>query len=144
MKKLVAYLVSADEPETSSEDSPPEFSPKFAEPGAIKVEAFLSDGDAERILNAVAACRFSSTKQLFLTYLVDQELASAGPEAHNLWTRIVAAVERRLICQVYNDCNGVKTHAAARLGIDRNTLHKKLRQYHLIDDAEQIDNKAGA
>jgi DNA-binding protein Fis len=45
-------------------------------------------------------------------------------------------VERRLISQVYSACNRVKTKTAARLGIDRNTLHKKLRQYKLVRDDE--------
>lgn len=135
MKKLVAYLVPVIEPGVSLEGPLPELSPEQAEAGAMKVEALLSDSDAERILTTVAACKVSSPKQLFVTHLVDQELALAGPHAHDLWTRIVAAVERKLICQVYADCDGVKTRAAARLGIDRNTLHKKLRQYDLIEDA---------
>ena len=36
---------------------------------------------------------------------------------------------------VMNLCDGVQIKAAARLGINRNTLHKKLKEYGL-DDAE--------
>lgn len=134
MKKLVAYLVPVTEPAASQQSLLPELSAAQAESGAMKVEALLSDSDAERILTTISGCIVSSREQQFVTQLVDQELALAGPQADDLWIRIVAAVERRLICQVYADCDGVKTRAAARLGIDRNTLHKKLRQYDLIEN----------
>lgn len=134
MKKLVAYLVPVTEPAASQQSPLPELSTDQAESGAMKVEALLSDSDAERVLTTISGCIVSSREQQFVTQLVDQELALAGPQADDLWIRIVAAVERKLICQVYADCDGVKTRAAARLGIDRNTLHKKLRQYDLIEN----------
>ena len=40
-------------------------------------------------------------------------------------------MERELIAQVLAECGGVQTKAAARLGINRNTLHKKLKEYGL-------------
>ena len=119
----------------------PELSPAQLEAGTMKMEAILSDTDAERILATVASCKVSSPDKMFVTHLVEQELALAGPHAHDLWQRIVSGVERKLISQVYADCDGVKTRAAARLGIDRNTLHKKLRQYDLIaDDSEPSES----
>jgi len=63
--------------------------------------------------------------------LVEQGIAEAGPEPENLRRTIVACVERELIAQVMTACNGVQTKAANRLGIDRNTLHKKLDDYEL-------------
>jgi DNA-binding NtrC family response regulator len=42
--------------------------------------------------------------------------------------RIVGAVERELIEQVMHMCDGVQVKAAQKLGINRNTLHKKLGQ----------------
>lgn len=134
MKKLVAYLVPVAASETTPESPLPELAADPFEFGAMKVEALLSDSDAERVLTTISGCIVSSREQQFVTHLVDQELALAGPHADDLWIRIVAAVERKLICQVYADCDGVKTRAAARLGIDRNTLHKKLRQYDLIEN----------
>ncbi len=50
-------------------------------------------------------------------------------EENNLYSRIVSRVERELIHQVMQSCNNVQTKAAARLGINRNTLHKKLKEY---------------
>ena len=67
-----------------------------------------------------------------LTYeVVQQGLATAGPEEDSLHTKIVSRVERELIAQVILACSNVQTKAAARLGINRNTLHKKLKEYDL-------------
>jgi len=44
-------------------------------------------------------------------------------------TGIVGAVERELIEQVLQMCDGVQVAAAKRLGINRNTLHKKLSKF---------------
>jgi len=63
--------------------------------------------------------------------LVQQGVASAGPQEDSLHAKIVSRVERELIAQVLAECGGVQTKAAARLGINRNTLHKKLKEYKL-------------
>jgi transcriptional regulator with PAS, ATPase and Fis domain len=65
-----------------------------------------------------------------LTYeLIQLGVNSAGPAEDNLHTKIVNRVERELIAQVMLDCSSVQTKAATRLGINRNTLHKKLKEY---------------
>jgi len=67
-----------------------------------------------------------------LTFEVVQHgLNSAGPQEDSLHTKIVNRVERELIAQVMLDCDNVQTKAAKRLGINRNTLHKKLKEYGL-------------
>jgi DNA-binding NtrC family response regulator len=63
--------------------------------------------------------------------VVQQGLADAGADAENLHARIVDRVERELIAQVMGLCNDVQIKAAARLGINRNTLHKKLKDYQI-------------
>jgi transcriptional regulator with GAF, ATPase, and Fis domain len=50
------------------------------------------------------------------------------PEDGNLYTRLVRGVERELLEQVMPLCDNVLVKAAARLGINRNTLHKKLSE----------------
>ncbi len=67
--------------------------------------------------------------------LVTRGLEDAGPSADNLHERIVSMVERELIAQVLRACQGVQTKAATRLGINRNTLHKKITDYRLEDVA---------
>jgi DNA-binding protein Fis len=63
--------------------------------------------------------------------LVQLGLASAGPTEDNLHAKIVNRVERELIAQMLVTCDNVQIKAAAKLGINRNTLHKKLKEYGL-------------
>jgi DNA-binding NtrC family response regulator len=63
--------------------------------------------------------------------LVEQGVLNAGSNAENLYAAIVNRVERELIAQVMAGCDNVQTKAAIRLGINRNTLHKKLEEYDL-------------
>ena len=63
--------------------------------------------------------------------LVRQGMPAAGPQEDDLHDEIVNRVERELIEQVMQSCDNVQIKAAARLGINRNTLHKKLREYSL-------------
>jgi DNA-binding protein Fis len=64
---------------------------------------------------------------------VQQGVTAAGPQEDSLHLKIVNRVERELIVQVMAACEGVQTKAATKLGINRNTLHKKLKEYGLED-----------
>jgi len=72
--------------------------------------------------------------------LVRQGVRAAGPNATDLHTRIVGQVERELIQQVLLACERVQIKAAARLGINRNTLHKKLAEFRI----ENSDSGTGS
>ena len=74
------------------------------------------------------------------TELVRQGIRAAGPTANDLHTRIVGQVERELIQQVLQSCERVQIKAAARLGINRNTLHKKLAEFRI--DGNETDGHA--
>jgi transcriptional regulator with GAF, ATPase, and Fis domain len=63
--------------------------------------------------------------------LVVRGLGAATEDDHDLHGRIVNRVEREVISQVMTICDSVQIKAAARLGINRNTLHKKLKEYGL-------------
>jgi DNA-binding NtrC family response regulator len=63
--------------------------------------------------------------------VVEQGIDEAGPRADNLHARIVDRVERELISQVMARCDNVRIKAAAMLGMNRNTLHKKLEEHGL-------------
>ena len=67
--------------------------------------------------------------------LVHLGMGEAGDKAADIHSRIVDRVEREVIAQVLNECDGVQIKAASRLGINRNTLHKKLKQYGLDGEA---------
>jgi DNA-binding NtrC family response regulator len=66
--------------------------------------------------------------------LVRVGVNGADDSADNIHSRIVDPIEREVIAQVMSSCDNVQIKAAARLGINRNTLHKKLKQYGLEMD----------
>jgi DNA-binding NtrC family response regulator len=63
--------------------------------------------------------------------LVHQGVAGSDDHCQDLHSRVVDRVEREVIAQVLTLCDGVQIKAAERLGINRNTLHKKLKDYGL-------------
>ncbi len=66
-----------------------------------------------------------------------QQLVRLGSQTlpdQTLYERIVGAVERELIEQVMLQCGGVQVKAAQRLGINRNTLHKKVDEFKKQDE----------
>lgn len=67
--------------------------------------------------------------------LVQVGINGADDSANNVHGHIVGHVEREVIAQVMSSCDNVQIKAASRLGINRNTLHKKLKQYGLETDA---------
>ena len=64
-----------------------------------------------------------------------EELIQHGVEnsskGENLFYDIVSRIEKELISQIMTECDNVQIKAAKRLGINRNTLHKKLKDYGL-------------
>ena len=76
--------------------------------------------------------------------LVRQGVRAAGPSSNDLYDRIVGRVERELIQQVLQACDRVQIKAAARLGINRNTLHKKLSEFRLDDTSAPAGSLADA
>jgi two-component system nitrogen regulation response regulator NtrX len=65
--------------------------------------------------------------------------AGAGPEPDLLPGQTLAdardAFERRVVARVLADCRGNVSRAAERLGLDRTTLHRRLKGWGLGDDA---------
>ncbi|MDD3469238.1 MAG: helix-turn-helix domain-containing protein [Thermoguttaceae bacterium] len=69
-----------------------------------------------------------------LTEEAELAQAESRDESDHLYERILEPLERELIRQVYEDCRHVRIHTATRLGINRNTLYKKLADYELEPD----------
>ncbi|MBD3671927.1 MAG: sigma-54-dependent Fis family transcriptional regulator [Planctomycetaceae bacterium] len=61
--------------------------------------------------------------------------ASLGHTQENIYQSVVSMVERELIAQVLKASQGVQTRTASKLGINRNTLHKKIEEYGLEEEA---------
>lgn len=55
-----------------------------------------------------------------------------GTEPKNLWGLVMGEIERPLFEVVMEQAEGNQTRAAEMLGINRNTLRKKLKQYRLV------------
>jgi DNA-binding NtrC family response regulator len=71
--------------------------------------------------------------------LVEVGVRTPPPDGSKLYDFLVGGVERELIEQVMRQCDEVKVTAADRLGINRNTLHKKLEQYAAANGALLTD-----
>ncbi len=74
--------------------------------------------------------------QSLIQNLVRVGIQSLPAEEGKLHDRLVKGVERELIEQVLQLCDHVQVKAASRLGINRNTLHKKLSEYALPGGGE--------
>ncbi|MGL6074277.1 MAG: sigma-54 interaction domain-containing protein [Fimbriiglobus sp.] len=61
--------------------------------------------------------------------LVSLGVSAPAVEGRTLYDFIVGGVERELIEQVMRQCEHVQVKAAAKLGINRNTLHQKTEKY---------------
>ncbi|MEE2844008.1 MAG: sigma-54 dependent transcriptional regulator [Planctomycetota bacterium] len=62
---------------------------------------------------------------------VQQGLRELADKEGNLHSEIVDRIERELIQQVLAACGGTRTKAAIQLGINRNTLHKKIKDLRI-------------
>jgi Nif-specific regulatory protein len=69
--------------------------------------------------------------------LVRAGIQSPLPSGMKLHPFLVDGLERELIEEVMRQCDNVQVKAAERLGINRNTLHKKTEQYK-SDDAKAM------
>jgi DNA-binding protein Fis len=69
-----------------------------------------------------------------IQHLVRAGVQSLPTDEGRLYDRLVGGVERELIEQVMQLCDNVQVKAAARLGINRNTLHKKLGEFSGADN----------
>jgi DNA-binding NtrC family response regulator len=86
----------------------------------------LIPGNRERKLRSPRE-RGGSVDSL-IRQLVRTAIETIPPEDGRLHERLVRGVERELIDQVMPLCENVLVKVAARLGINRNTLHKKLSE----------------
>ena len=75
------------------------------------------------------------TLETMCSELVTLGITEAGEDSNEVHDKVVSLIERELILQVLRSCQGIQTKAATRLGINRNTLHKKIEDYRLEGEA---------
>lgn len=83
-------------------------------------------GERRRKISNVRAADLDGLVQELIQHGVEN-----STEQDNLFTKIVTRIEKELISQIMAECDNVQIKAAKRLGINRNTLHKKLKDYGL-------------
>lgn len=106
--------------EITLEDIPPFVTSQSSTPA---VDSILSIEDTEALIRA----------------MVRQELLAAGAECNEVHHRVMSAVERELIQQVLAETDHIQTKASQRLGMNRNTLHKRIKELGL-DKATPPEN----
>ena len=80
---------------------------------------------------AQAAVFRPTDEESLIREFVYNRLSQAEEDAEDLHKQIVEPVEKELLVQIMQICNNTQTKAATRLGINRNTLYKKLQDYGL-------------
>ncbi|MCA9059244.1 MAG: sigma-54-dependent Fis family transcriptional regulator [Planctomycetaceae bacterium] len=79
--------------------------------------------------------RAADDLETLCTEVVSRSIAAAGDESSDVYNQVMNVVERELLLQILRQCQGVQTRTATRLGINRNTLHKKIEDHNLGSEA---------
>ena len=78
----------------------------------------------------------SSDPVSMIREIVTAGINAAEEDESELHKKVVDPFEKELISQVMHLCNNVQTKAATKLGINRNTLYKKLK-HHGLEPAQE-------
>jgi transcriptional regulator with PAS, ATPase and Fis domain len=100
----------------------------LAEDGSVNFRVLMPPGQSERRLRPGRTR--GTDVQALIQQLVRVGIQAVPAEDGALYSRLVRGVERELIEQVLQMCDNVLVKAAARLGINRNTLHKKVTEFN--------------
>jgi Nif-specific regulatory protein len=104
----------------------------FADGGPITPD-LLRFGRARPVIRGPRAGSAPTDVPSLIHALVRAGMHAARPEALSLHKFLVDGVERELIEEVLRESGDNQVKAAQRLGINRNTLHKKREQYRLAE-----------
>jgi transcriptional regulator with GAF, ATPase, and Fis domain len=99
----------------------------LAEDSAVNFGVLVPPGQGERRVRT-AKSRGTDLAGL-IQHLVRVGIQTVPADEGVLYSRLVRGVERELIEQVLQMCDNVLVKAASRLGINRNTLHKKVAEF---------------
>jgi DNA-binding NtrC family response regulator len=94
--------------------------------------AVVGDSKASQL----AVFRPTDEQSLVREY-VYHRISKSAADADDLYKQIVEPVEKELLTQVMESSQQTQTKAAARLGINRNTLYKKLVEFGLAKSSDE-------
>lgn len=93
----------------------------------VQLEGVRTEGKAKALMNT----NIGNSIDLLVEYMVDNGV-------NNIHPFIMGEVEKRLIIKVLERSRGNKLQAAERLGISRNTFHRKIRKLTADGDPEEM------
>jgi DNA-binding NtrC family response regulator len=102
----------------------------LGEGGEVDLAALVPGSQGERRPRPRAAAPGATDLPALIQQLVRAALQAAPPGDGELYRTVVDRVEQELIMQVMQSCDRIAVKAARRLGINRNTLQKKLAAYN--------------
>jgi Fis family transcriptional regulator len=147
MKRVIVQILPADESSSEQELIQPANgngtasgrNGQEADPG-VRVEAVVSPERARIVVDTVLDAGGSNgddSVDRMIERLVQRELASH--DSGQIFHRVISSVERALLEHAFAECDHVQTRTADRLGVNRNTIHKKLLKHELIQGDDLIE-----
>jgi len=103
--------------------------------GPVSVESSGVSPSLEQIVDGAGPESIGSSLDRLVEYLLDNGVENIHP-------LIMGEVERHLIIKALERSRGNKLRAAERLGISRNTFHRKVQKIEQSLGAEQKEVKA--
>lgn len=160
MKRVIVQILPADTRSanqttdaSNNPDSEPEVIPinggsrssvakdRDDDTGGVRLEAVVSAERARTVVNTVLNVNELANVDSFdrlVDLLIQRELAN--DESGQLFHRVMSSVEKALVEKAYVECGQVQTRTAERLGVNRNTIHKKLLKHELLDpEDDELD-----
>ncbi len=151
MKRVIVQILPASDPSTGGranvvdEGAGPELLPINAgivppngsgrdEDAGVRVEAVVSAERARTVVDTVLNVNELASADSFdqmVDLLIQRELAN--DDSGRLFHRVMSCVEKALVEKAFVECGQVQTRTADRLGVNRNTIHKKLLKHELLD-----------
>jgi len=104
----------------------------------VRLEAVVSAERARTVVDTVLNVNELANVDSFdrlVDLLIQRELAN--DESGQLFHRVMSSVEKALVEKAYVECGQVQTRTAERLGVNRNTIHKKLLKHELLDPEDE-------
>ena len=105
----------------------------------VRVEAVVSAERARSVVDTVLNVSEPASVDSFekmIDFLIQRELDT--DESGELFHRVMSSVEKALVEKAFVECGRVQTRTADRLGVNRNTIHKKLLKHELLDLDEEL------
>lgn len=141
MKRVIVQILPADSPNSESPE-PANGAPVVkgncheSDPG-VRLEAVVSHERARIVVDTVLntdVTNGANSSDRIIDLLVERELAS--DDSGQVFHRLISSVERALLEHAFAECDHIQTRTADRLGVNRNTIHKKLLKHDLIQPDE--------